>query len=48
MNLRVEADLLAHDVLELGLADSAVGVAEGPVVGDEAKVRPVEASTKEA
>jgi hypothetical protein len=40
VNLGVEANLLAHDVLELGLADGASGVAEGPIVRDEAKVRP--------
>ena len=38
-DLRVEAYLLAHDVLELRLANVAGGVAEGPVVRDEAKVR---------
>ncbi len=39
-HLGVEADLLAHDVLELRLADGAVGVAQGPVVRDEAEVGP--------
>jgi hypothetical protein len=37
-HLGVEADLLAHNVLELRLANSAVGVAQGPVVRDEAEV----------
>jgi hypothetical protein len=39
-HLGVETDLLAHDVLELRLADCAVGVAQGPIVRDEAEVGP--------
>jgi hypothetical protein len=46
-HLGVEADLLAHDVLELRLADGAVGVAQGPVVRDEAEVGPGERKARE-
>ncbi len=39
-NLGIEANLLAHDVLELGLAYCAVGVAECPFVRDEGEIGP--------